>query len=121
MNVLTVLTLGLALIVSFLLWIFVAYGTTRFFKFAVCSVCGSVVSIWGLNLVFHFLPAWIGLLLMGESVVGGATLFRNKLLVPRIARMSRTRYAALAQVTWFGFILGGSLVLGTAGLLLARS
>lgn len=113
-------TLALALSLSFFFWIFVAYGLTRFLRLGVCSVCGAVVTVWVANLVFAFLPGWVTVLLMGQSVVGGASLFRDELLSRALpADTPNPRRILLAQLTWFAFILGGTAVLGTLALLFA--
>lgn len=105
-----------ALAASFLFWIFVAYAALRGVKWGVCSVCGAVVTVWSANLVFGFLPGWVTVLLIGQSVVGGATLLRDVLLVPRAPTMTPRRYQTLAQLTWFGLILGGTFALGLVAL-----
>ncbi|MEA3203594.1 MAG: hypothetical protein QOI63_1269 [Thermoplasmata archaeon] len=105
-----------ALSLSFLFWILVAYSALRFVRFGLCSVCGAVVSVWAANLVFHFLPDWMGLLLMGQSVVGGATLGRDFLFAERILALAphdRRPLVAQAQLVWFGLILVGTVGLGT--------
>lgn len=111
--------LALLLAASFLFWIFVAYAALRSFRLGVCGVCGSVVTVWALNLAFNLLPGWVTLLLLGESVVGGATLLRDALLMPKREAMTPARFSAVTQVTWFAFILGGTLALGALGLVLA--
>lgn len=112
---------AIVLTLSFAFWIFVAYGAMRFVKFGMCSVCGSVVSVWVLNLFFHFLPGWVTLLLLGQSVVGGASLFRDMILIPHAQRtnMPLARYGTIAQLLWFGLILGGTFTLGMVGLTMA--
>ena len=113
------LLLSLAILASFAFWIFVAYGALRVFRVGMCSVCGAVVTVWSLNLAFSFMPGWVTLLLMGQSVVGGATLLRDLTFQSRHRSMDRQRFFALSQLVWFGFILAGTFVLGLAGLVLA--
>lgn len=113
-NVLVLLTASLVL--SFLFWIFAAYGSSKMTRYGVCSVCGAVATIWGLNLVFQFLPGWVTLLLMGQSVTGGSAMLRDATMAPWRPKMDLREYTAVAQVVRFGFILAGTLGLGLLGL-----
>lgn len=111
--------LAAALTLSFVFWIFVAYGSARFLRLGVCSVCGAVVTIWAANLLFGFLPGWVTLLLIGQSVVGGAALLRDATLLATLpATMPNASRQVLSQLTWFAFILGGTATLGFVGLVL---
>jgi hypothetical protein len=111
---------GGALLLSFAFWILAGYGLLRFVRFGVCSVCGAVVSVWALNLLLGFLPGWVTLLLLGQSVVGGSSLARDLLFVGRILRApddeSRRVLMARSQMAWFAFILAGTFALGLLGL-----
>lgn len=115
----TTLLAGVAasLSLSFAFWIFTAYGASNRLRLGFCSVCGAVATVWMLNDIVGYLPSWVTLLLMGQSVVGGATVLRNAGMENRRVGMPARRFAAVAQVTWFGFILGGTFGLGVFGLL----
>jgi hypothetical protein len=108
---------------SFLFWILVASSALRFVRVGLCSVCGAVTTVWASNLLFHYLPDWMGLLLMGQSVVGGATLGRDLLFARRMQGVPPGERRALvvrAQLVWFAFILLCTVALGTLWLRLGQ-
>lgn len=111
--------LGLAallgvLALSWIAWVLIGYATQRLWGLSFCQVCAAVTTVWVANLLVGFLPPWATILLMGQSVAGGAALGRDLVAGRfRFDALPETRRRLAKQTTYFT-----ALVTGTAAAVL---
>lgn len=110
--------LDLLLVAAFAVSVVVLFGLYHLSGRHFCQTCVAVAGLWILNLLLGFLPAWVTVFLMGQSIAGGAAMGRDHVSDRASFEDLPDRRRRLAkQFTYFGLLLGGTL--GGVGLLLA--
>jgi hypothetical protein len=111
--------LDAVLVASFVLWVVVMFVAYRVAKVFFCQVCVAVASVWSLNLVFHVLPTWVTVFLMGQSVTGASAMLRDEAserfhwhALPDGERQRRKQLAYFAGI--FTLTLGAVVLLALA-------
>lgn len=101
--------LDATLLAAFVLSVLAMLVSWRLFGLTFCQVCVAVSSVWVANLLFGFAPPWVTVLLMGQSVAGGAGMARDR-VARRLEGGTRTdaQRRLVKQLAYFGAILAGT-------------